>query len=223
MSPAITREGTAFGRWLDERLHARRMSGRELARRAALSPNTISSWRKGTSVPDTSSILAIAPHLDVPPQVLLDLIPTRSTEQDSVTIEGVTQERAASLSQYRGEVVWMPVYELPPHGGERALVGEAAWAPDQFLTREERARFFAVRVTSDALAPEVAPGVTLIMDPQGPRTQGRPALVEAGGHERLCLLERWGDGWVCRGQDGRHPLTEARLVAVSVYRQQPER
>jgi transcriptional regulator with XRE-family HTH domain len=52
-----------FGAWVRERLHARRMSQRQLARRAAVHPSTVSRILRG-AVPTLATALALQHALD---------------------------------------------------------------------------------------------------------------------------------------------------------------
>jgi transcriptional regulator with XRE-family HTH domain len=54
-----------FGAWVRERLHARRMSQRQLARRAAVHPSTVSRILRG-AVPTLATALALQEALDPP-------------------------------------------------------------------------------------------------------------------------------------------------------------
>src|SRR5215207_1787561 len=54
-----------FGAWVRERLHARRMSQRQLARRAAVHPSTVSRVLRG-AVPTLATALALQDALDPP-------------------------------------------------------------------------------------------------------------------------------------------------------------
>lgn len=206
------REGTPFSRFLDERLRAKRMSGRELARRAGLSPTTPSDWRQGKVVPSLESILAIAPHLDIPAYVLTDLV------NRSIAPETAAQGGGAGLP-HRLEVVWAPTYRLQPSRGERVLIGYTPFQPTQFLSDEERARFFAILVENDDLAPLIEAGTCVVFDPLAPRTSGRPAVVEIDGGERVCILQERPEGWVCLcGMDGPVvALPGLRLAGVGVF------
>ena len=51
-------ESPGFGAWLRERLHARRMSQRQLARRASVHPSTVSRVLRGT-IPTLSTAIAL--------------------------------------------------------------------------------------------------------------------------------------------------------------------
>ena len=52
-----------FGAWVRERLHARRMSQRQLARRASVHPSTVSRVVRGT-IPTLSTAIALQDALD---------------------------------------------------------------------------------------------------------------------------------------------------------------
>jgi SOS-response transcriptional repressor LexA len=191
-----------FACWLAKQLSSRGWTGRELSRRADLSPSTISRWLAGNRLPYPTHLHKLAGALGIPYENVLskagyDVGRTRSMERMPVIMVPIVPWTAAA-SPEEGQVLdW--TYTLP-------------------RPRAASPEIFAVVVEGSCMEPEIKSGDVAIVNPDLSSRSGDVVLVRVGDQTMVKRVRAVNDEiWLEADNGGPVRIDgEAELIGVII-------
>lgn len=151
---------TAFAKWLDEQMLARKLTPAVLKQALGVSHPTISGWLNEGAMPKRLTALALAKLLGADEDMVLRLA---GHLEDAPDFEAAEPQSLDLLAPFTVPLRFVPVLRVVVHAGQ------SGWAPtDEFMpVPADQAigkNVAAVRVSGDCMEPEIYAGDLVIVD-----------------------------------------------------------
>lgn len=200
---------TPFGRWFKERYKKLGMTQEVLAGLMGVTQGTVSRWANGGDL-TADRIPLLASLL----QVSIEHLVRRIGGEEVVEGRWIDEDQAG--------YEWVPITGAAAAGQDRSVSSDDYVILPRRHTRRYPGRRQSLEVRGDCLAPEIAPGSQVVVDPDLPWRPGQRIALKANGGVHVKILVSLADGrLVLTSNHGELvlPDSDARILGVVIASQ----